>query len=200
MDSAQIEKIIFADSDDIVRCILFAIEDLAREESCELKDITVNRVCERANVSRATFYRHFKGVEGAVIWHMERSVTMGMGNVGRLLTWPESFQVTLECAYYLRDTVSMFGRANLSSVFTQERGFEDVYYSLLVETITQYKHVELTEELEFIVRSWVLLLSGQLNLWRLEGYKLPIPQFIEYLQECIPSKLYELLKEPISRG
>lgn len=199
MDREQVDRLIFCESDDIVRGILLAIEELAGGGVDSFKDITVGRVCDQANISRATFYRHFKGVDGAVVWHMERSVTVGIGNVGRLLTWKEGFQVTLECAYFLRNTVRLLGGANLQKMIMHEQAFENLYSSLLEETIREVKQVAYDEELEFLVRSWTATISQNLNWWRLVEYSIPIPQFIEYLEECIPPKLYALLEEPTGR-
>ena len=66
-------------------------------ESMSLDDVTINELCERANVRRATFYKHFKDKNDFVLF-LIKDVRARFDNE----VWKADLNTTITKEYYLK--------------------------------------------------------------------------------------------------
>lgn len=56
-----------------------------------LEELSVNEICQKAGVSRQTFYNHFEGKHQLIAWWGIWVDSLYLDNVGRTLTWEEGY-------------------------------------------------------------------------------------------------------------
>lgn len=178
------------------RClsIVDATERLLDGRSLDV--ISVNQICEAAAISRATFYYHFDDKFDVAQWHYDYVAENNLFETGRTLNW---FQ-----AVY-RNTFEVIKHQNLYQGAFMSRGYQSLFaYSKrrriesLEETITDYKHVGLDEELTFQIRALAESEVAMMSDWFKRGMPYELERLCRYLDNIVPRRLYLLLNDPVS--
>lgn len=193
MDVKSIEAMLF--DDDVKKSILYAMDRVLETEPYD--KVKVSRICEEANVSRATFYRHFRNVDEALDWYMARSVRVGIGNIGRTLEWLEGLEVSMCCALILRNAVEALRISNPTSRSKHDEMFDETCYRALVETLVFYRREKLTERLEYLIRSWAMSVVYGLAYWFENNLSMSVATMATWLEATVPTELHDLLDGPL---
>jgi AcrR family transcriptional regulator len=163
-------------------------------ETTVLEDIAVSDLCRAAKVSRSTFYRLFEDKYDVVNWASMLSFKAGVVETGRTLTWAGGLLVTMSGGILLeplwKEAVKTTGY-NSPPVFAARTRRES-----MAETISKYKHHKLTPQLQFQIDAFAEMESLVITKWISDRNRMPLPQFCQMVESCVPRRLYELVGEP----
>lgn len=172
--------------------IIDALCDLLAAHS--LKDITVEDICEQAGVSRRTFYRHFESKYAVAQWCWQQSSWRYILRVGRDLNWHDSLTLGFKQAEpYLMFFIEASKDGGYESC--QEYGCR-LRKQTLRETVVDYCHVSLTEELEFQIDFFADAEAVAVRTCMTNERDFNPERFAELLELCVPQELHDLLDAP----
>jgi len=168
-------------------------------DTTPLKDLTVTAICRQAGIARQTFYRHFIDKFQVIQWYWDTLAERNLRPTGRTLTWYES-------------NLGMFTDLEERQRFWCHALKENEHYcscgahgrrrrrEFLVETITVYRGMEVTEELQFEIDFLLEAESRLIAYWILSGMRISPEQFALLIERCIPRALYTLLATPVAES
>ncbi|WP_165249507.1 TetR/AcrR family transcriptional regulator [Adlercreutzia sp. ZJ141] len=183
-------------NDEIARSIILAMNELAETHTYE--EMSIRQICEKANVSRTTFYRRFDGKIEAAEWVMRRVSAIGLAQIGRTLTWHEGITMTLAATKRFAAFFRAGGEWGDSAARRIMDDFTSYHVGMFIDTVTRYKRIRLDEGLEYVLRFWVYSLCDALFFWRISDFAIPVNQMAEYLERAVPAEIHEMLQEPVS--
>ena len=174
--------------------IAVATNNLARDY--EFDDITVDMICERAEISRSTFYRLFPDKYSILTWCEEISFSRGIAQLGRSLTCLEGVTVTLEC-FRLFNSLFLSTQHSSERISRENAGKREAA-RLLRATVTEIHGLSIDEELDFQIGWFVSGFLEQCVTWS----KAQCPNSVEDLAllivSCCPQKLRNIFDNPQS--
>ena len=172
---------------------LDAAEELLADRS--FADLTVSDLCTKAQVSRQTFYRYFEDKYDLVQWHFTNMVATHLVEIGRTLGW---YDATLAAVNEIVARKTLYVAA-----YKQSRGYQSIsafghrsVRDILIETITVYKGLEMTDDLDFEIRYHAEATLIVFTNWGRKGMELSPELFARRLCNCTPRQLFELLDMP----
>lgn len=169
--------------------LLRALMELAREKP--FGKITIHDICEKARVSRQTFYRHFENKQTAVQWYWHVIASKYLLRVGRDLSWRESFVKNFEIAEayhgFFAKALSDDGLESLRAFGYRSR------VESLKDTIVNYLGLELTEELEFQIDFFAEAEPRIIEKYLFKKRFMNPDHVADLLVSCVPRQLYDLL-------
>lgn len=172
--------------------ILEALSRIAADVPFE--KISVASICEEADVSRATFYYHFRDKHDVMQWHFGYVSSSNLREIGRTLTWAEGYRKnTLEVAKYKDLYRAAFSDRGYQSIFKHAK--RDRIKSLH-ETLRDYRHIEIDDELEFQIQALADVEVGSISRWFKEGMNIDVDLLCGYLERVIPKRIHDLLDIP----
>ena len=173
--------------------VVDALASLAAEGG--FNKATIETICERAGISRSTFYYHFNDKHYVIQWHYGVVAASCLDEIGRTLTWRQG---------YLSHTHKILSCSNLYSAAFRERGYQSIFSHVkrqrretLRETITKYKRLEIDDELDFQVFALVEAEVGSMERWFKKGMPYDMHRQCDYLENVVPRRLHALLNEPV---
>ena len=172
---------------------------LATEELCKtkhLRNITVPEICEKAGLSKTSFYRLFNDKYDVALWIQSIPLVKGVGECGRTLTCEQGVAVTLQGQMLFKNLYLQ--AANAGEVLSPDEQARISSASMLRETIEQYHHQEVDDELDFMV-DW-LSISGRemVKKWLRDDKGRDVQTIAKYIADCCPARLRDILDNPIT--
>ncbi|MGV8083078.1 MAG: TetR/AcrR family transcriptional regulator [Coriobacteriia bacterium] len=168
---------------------------------CEAHDfshITVDDIAKEAGVSRSTFYHYFSDRNAVVNWYSLLLYKEGIDQIGRTLNWFEGHLITTKGFMEYRP---LFNGASFALEFSAARPtFIRHRQETLSETVTEYKHVELTERLAFQIEAVANMEAVMPGRWEAGKYHFSLKELCDLLVSLVPRELFGLLNEPVSRN
>lgn len=169
--------------------IVSALSELLEEKA--FRAITVRDICDKAGVSRQTFYRHFENKYDVAQWYWQQTASKHLLRVGRDLTWRDSLQKSFELgAEYL----DFFAEASLDGAYESCEEFgRRCRAESLKSTVVDYLGLPLTEELEFQIDFFA---QGEARMVRnavRSSKPFDAERFARLLELCVPQQLHDLL-------
>ena len=163
------------------------------EEGRTIESATVTEICERAHVSRKTFYKHFEDKYKVLEWYyavlLQRS---DVTQIGRTVTCEQGLRSALDVYYAERDF--------LGKAFVVSDDYESVFsFSVrwtadgMRETIVDFYNTELTPDLAFEIDLCSKMLAIAVADWMEHGFTYSPEQLTDYLIGCVPPRLRALL-------
>lgn len=169
--------------------ILASVLDLFNE--CKFEDLTVKAVCDRAGITRPTFYRYFSDKYEVLQWHFDLTASKGIFEIGRSLNWQQGYLHTMQEQYNLKD---LYHHAAYSKGYhSVPRYVERMRIENLKETLTDYVECELEQELLFQIAAIALLESTLITRWMRDEMKEEPLEMAELMISSVPPRLYALL-------
>lgn len=173
--------------------VIAVMDYLAQKTS--LDDMTVNDICSSAKISRTSFYRMFEDKYDAANWFMFRCLDLGNTQTGRRYGWYDGNLVTLSGCLLMKNIMGSAWRSQGYHAM-KETGIRRKYADL-VETIKEYRHIELTDELDFQCDSFAHSESYMVRTWIREDSPRPVEEMATYIDRVVPPLLHEALDRPI---
>ena len=166
-------------------------------EETTLDKMGVSAICERAGLSRATFYRLFSCKYDVLQWLISVYSEAGLDEIGRSLTWHEGLARTTK-GLNLHAKL-LFAANSTKQPFEAPREFTFAKRrDVLVETIKEWHHVELTPRLAFQVRSYARLSAIVASEWHRGLYPYSEDEYIDLVESIVPCDLRRLLDTPVA--
>ena len=130
--------------------------------------ITVKQIVDQCDVTRPTFYRHFKDKYDLINWYFDVLAQMSFKQMGISLTLREGLLKKFEyqCIYQF---------------------YCDIIHKQGVDKIP--------EELEFLLRMYCRGSIAMTVEWATTGMKMSPEQLADQLIDAMPPKLYDLFKD-----
>lgn len=173
--------------------IFDALYSLAKEQPW--KNIKVSDICNRANVSRATFYHHFNSKYDIAVWHSDMILAAGLDEIGVTLTWFEGHLITtrgISCFYDFY--------AVCESPETNGKLFQSHHAmhrkAVMERTVTQVKRLDLTPKLAFQINALANCEEWAIRDWYKGNMKADLKEICEFMISIVPRDLYHVLEKP----
>lgn len=183
---------------DVSRKIVVA---LAAEELCKAKrfrSITVPEICEKAGLSKTSFYRLFDDKFDVALWIQSIPLKKGVGECGRTLTCEQGVAVTLQGQALFRNLYLQ--AADAGEVVSPDERARCDSTAMLRETITGMHHVEIDDELDFMIEWQSVGARETVKSWLRDDCGRSAKEVAAYIAECCPARLREILDNPVSPG
>lgn len=174
------------------RDILFALERLLQHET--YVEIGVNEICSEAHISKPTFYRYFQSKDNIVRWMSKEAINYGVAEIGRKYSWFEGYHRTM--TVFRRHKIFYSDPQSPALTGSLLAFSSDLLKNVLIETLTEYKKVELTEKLIFQIEALNFAQGHISRQWGAEGMKISPQTIADYLTSVVPHDLFKLLNEP----
>ncbi len=171
-----------------------AAEKLLADRS--FSELQVKDICREAGISRQTFYRYYRDKYEILQWNFVHICKSTLFEIGRTMGWEEATYETIE-QIVARKQLYMKGYQDSRNYQSISAFGHRMVRENMIETITKYKKLPLTEELEFQVNYWANSTLVTFTNWGKKGMLIPPDKFTRFLNACAPCELYELLKDPI---
>ena len=180
---------------DIKMAAVDAMDELMRETPIDR--LSVSKICERADISRATFYRYFTDKFGVVQWLYKYVMAQGANEIGRTLSFYDGYYTSE--AMILERYYDFFANAAKSTDYNSlDRYAPRLRKEVFERTITKYFKKEYTEHLRFLVSATVEIETNLLPQWHYGEIDCTIEEACQWTVECVPRELFNLLNDPIN--
>lgn len=159
---------------------------------CPLDEITVNELCKKAGISRRSFYRRFCSKYDLYWWWPVHIHQYYLAEVGRTLDWETGYYHHIRLLLMEKDFFKVAAWPALNA--TSERGV--IFHcrrQALIETLKNYRHIEVDDDLMFCIESWVKTETEVFSEWHRLGATPPPREAAQKLVSLIPRRLYEAL-------
>ena len=158
-----------------------------------LDQITVAEICRNAGISRQTYYRHFEQVRTSW-WYSIFCRQFYLNEIGRTIDWKTGATTTI-CAH--RPGARFLPR--IHPVLDQHALRADHHagepQTFLFDTLENYRHVEVNDNLRFIVE--ILETGcGVMNDWFRSDEPIDLVRWTDDLVSLVPDRLYRALEIP----
>lgn len=161
-----------------------------------LKDMTILKICEHADISRTTFYRYFEDKFDAVNWYWSLFAVESLLRIGDSLTFFEGLQrmfenIATEADFLVRACDDRMDYNSLVCFASR------TLYGTLAHTIVDTNRRDLTEDLDFQLDFWTQ--TAPAFIASLEFYDSSVaPERRAALMDgCVPLQLHEAMNEPV---
>lgn len=157
-----------------------------------LDDISVREICERAGISRWTFYHYFDSKYDIPVWHGILVQQFYVDKIGRTLDWETGYQNNFRLLSEEKDFYANCMRytANNSDGLNL---MEEHRKSVIFETLSDYRHVEVDDDLRFCVEAFVHNETYMVARWMRDGCEPDYQLFAKRMVEAVPTRLFELM-------
>lgn len=172
--------------------IAVATNNLAREHNFD--DITVAMICQRAQISRSSFYRAFEDKYSILLWCEMISFSRGISHMGRSLTCLEGVTVTLEC-FRLFDSLFLSTQYSSERISRENAGKAEAA-RLLRETVAECHGLAIDKELAFQINWFTNALLEQCVIWNKEHCPGSSADMAALIESCCPLRLRTILDNP----
>ncbi|MDO4591103.1 MAG: TetR/AcrR family transcriptional regulator [Slackia sp.] len=158
-----------------------------------LDRITISEICQNAGISRQTFYRHFKSKYDIPSWHTIFCRQFYLNEIGRSINWETGYYHHLRLITEERD----FYRKSIQYTINEPFGqtvIPENRKSVILETLTNYKHVRIDRNMRFIVETFTKLECEILNDWMRSDKETDLAEWTDDLLSIVPDRLYRAMQ------
>lgn len=156
-----------------------------------LDKISVTQIVEEADVTRPTFYRHFKDKYDLVNWYFDKLAQRSFRQMGISMSFREGlitkFRLMQEEKIFFR---SAFLSENQNCLIDYDY---ECIYQFYSEVIKQ-KGIPMEEDMDFLLRMYCRGSIYMTAEWARNGMKISPEQMADRLSAAVPPKLFELFK------
>lgn len=172
--------------------ILDATEELMQHISFD--HLKVTDICEKAGISRQTFYAHFKDKYEIAQWFWNLTAAPYLRQTGKSLSWYESNLESIRVFVAYPAFVSGLLRSEDYNSYLNH-GYRS-RVAFLKAAVTDDLGLELTEDLAFQIEFFVDAESRAIASWALNGMPVTPERLSALIEKCVPRELHDLLATP----
>jgi len=158
-----------------------------------LDEISVSEICKNAGISRYTFYKYFGSKFDLPIWHGIFCQRFYLNEAGRTIDWQTGYFHDFRL---LSKEESFYSNA-LEYTSRNSEGLnlmEDYRKDVILETLRDYRQVEITDILMFCVETFVKTETEAVATWLRNGCKIQPEVFAKYMIAIMPRALYGVVE------
>ena len=157
-----------------------------------IREMTVETICEKAGVSRQTFYNHFPSRRDLALWYSSFCDEHTLREIGRSMTWREGFEAYFEL---LRREKS-FLEYTLDRM--EQRREERLTAAARVEShlreAVEGRGICVDSEMGFYLRAFSGMFVSAVSDWLNSGMSKDPATMARYVETCVPAKLHRALE------
>lgn len=158
-----------------------------------LDRITVAEICERAGVSRQTFYRHFESKYDIPYWYTIFSRQFYLDQIGRTLSWEVGYSQHLaliikEIEFFHHSLQYSINSPYGQTVLPAHRK------KILLSTLQDYRKISPNENMLFLVDHYAKTETEVINEWLRTGEEPNLKRWTDNLVSLVPHRLYLALR------
>ena len=162
-----------------------------------LREVSVGDVCQKAQISRSTFYRMFSGVQDVILWHRNYGAELGLYQIGHTLTCYEGHLVSVGL---------IAGAKPLYTARTQSKANDEASF----RTATTRSHVQAMREVlaqhcidinsrcAYRLAGVAAACYAITSRWISHEMDLPVPVLAETLADVYPADLRKVFDRPLA--
>lgn len=160
-----------------------------------LDQITVAEICRNADISRQTFYRHFESKYDIPWWYSIFCRQFYLNEIGRTIDWHTGYYHHMRLIAQERDFFRESIQYSINTPFGQTVMPEN-RKTVLLDTLENYRHVPVNDNLLFIVEVFSKLECEVLNDWFRSDEPTDLARWTDDLVSLVPDRLYRALEIP----
>ena len=158
-----------------------------------LDRITISELCQKAGISRQTFYRHFQSKYDIPWWYSIFCRQFYLDEIGRTIDWRTGYYhhlrlITREREFFRHALQPGRGESPGQGVLTQHRR------ETLLRTLEQYRLVAMNDNLRFLVDTYSKLESDVMLGWLRSDDSTDLVTWTDNVVSLVPNRLYVLLR------
>lgn len=167
---------------------------VALTETMPFEQIAVKQICERAQISRQTFYAYFRDKYDAALWAVEPTIQGIFSRLGRDIGWRQAYLQLFETfeknPWGLMKMIQSNDRNSIqnSTIRSSREDFTNAY-------IARYGK-EPDELIAYQIERFSITASVATDDWLLSGCAIPAEQFVDRYISLIPRELFVALDVP----
>ncbi len=170
--------------------IFTALRAIAKEKPFD--KISVREICDTAGVAKSTFYSNFQDKYAVIHWHYDMVMGAGVNKIGRTLSWEEGHLIT---SFGFAAEVPLY---NLARKSTDQNGLLPYGIrnreAVLIETLTQYRHVELTDKLRFQITAVAAAEQAVVQRYLNSAKPIDVLAYVDNMIDIIPKELFDAMQ------
>ncbi len=160
-------------------------------ERTTLNRITVIRICERANVTRQTFYYYYHDIIDILKDILFEEIQMEVSRGRSYDTWKHGFRTTL---HYLKDHRKAFVNIYRSSYWEEVNSYftglsNSLLSGVIDELIQKHGYKIGVDDREFILKFYRIIFNGLMLEWLQSGMLEEPEQLLSNLEKMIDGSL-----------
>lgn len=177
--------------------VVFALRRMLAE-GASMDKLSTRELCQRAQISKSTFYKNFKDKYSVVQWYLDLLYRKGVAEVGRTVTWRRGHRITTCGILEVKDLfVNAAKSADYNAVnsYSRRKREQD-----MVCTLEQYHHVEVTPQIHGQIIAAAAAETAVMA--HVTSGTLPLDEddLVELLVSTVPHELFELMGTPVKRA
>ena len=160
-----------------------------------LDRVTISEICEKAGISRQTFYRHFKSKYDIPWWFSIFCRQFYLNEIGRTIDWRTGYYHHIRLIATERDFFRKSIQYSINTPFGQTIMPQN-RKGVLLETLQSYRHVPVDHNMQFLVETFSKLECEVLNDWFRSDADTDLVVWTDDLVSLVPDRLYRALDIP----
>ena len=179
---------------DIKMAVVDAMDELMHETPIDR--LSVSKICDKAGISRATFYRYFTDKFSVVQWLLKYVMAQGANEIGRTLSFYDGYYTS---EVLILERYDFFTNAAKSNDYNSiDRFSPRLRKEVFERTITKHFKREYDEHMRFLVYVTVEMETNLFPQWHYGDIDCTIEELCQWMTECVPRELFNLLNNPIN--
>lgn len=171
--------------------ICAALLQLMEEKPYE--NIEVGDICEKAFISRQTFYRYFLNKDNIMRWKTKGVFKNGVCKIGRTLTWREGYYLTI---LGFRESHAFFTKEQPPAFMLDFVEFGgQLQRESIVDVLTQCKGIPVDDKLRFQIEALDAAQAHMMRRWCRNGMDINPKDLSECFTSIVPYDLFHLLND-----
>lgn len=158
-----------------------------------LDSMKVSDICEKAGISRRTFYRHFDNKYEIPDWFFSYCGRFYLDDIGRSIGWRTGYYHHLRLISQERDVLRKALQYSINEPFVSTVGTE-TRTQVILETLRNYRGVTVTSNLEFLAKTFARVEREVINEWMRSDRPTDLMRWTEDLVSIVPPKLFEAME------
>jgi AcrR family transcriptional regulator len=156
-----------------------------------IRCMTIEEICEKARVSRSTFYRLFETREDFYYWYALAVGSVALDQIGRTMTWRQGMEYHFTLLY--QEKVHLRYIAEREDIFNTSY-IEKRREQIITKTLQDWRHVPLTPELRFQISAYTHTEAWAAPRWFRANMNIEPMEFARLLENCVPRELHEAME------
>jgi AcrR family transcriptional regulator len=164
-----------------------------------LDKISVAEICENAQISRQTFYRHFKSKYDIPWWFSIFCRQFYLDEIGRTIDWKTGYYHHIRLILGERDFFRKSIQYSINTPFGQTI-LPEHRKTILIDTLENYRHIPIDTNMRFIIETFSKLECEVLNDWCRSDEPADLNKWTTNLLSLVPDRLYRALDIESTQG